>query len=252
MRRLFRQHLTTIVVATVTAAVTAGGPVIAATVVDFAHNADKVDNRHAVGAGTSSSKRAGKLVATDGSGRLPNNIIAKAPNSDRLGGFTHAQTRAKSLALPIMQNAEGFHLERNPDTPALTMSFVIPSDYVRGAPLKLELIYRQTNACATFLRAYGYITDPVTRTWNRGIWDNNGEFVSGEAVWAHPDATEHQATISFPVTTPATGEAHKLTLTLDQPASPGAAVSLNLRRYGDHESDTCAQSFIIAGMNLRY
>ena len=49
-------------------------------------NSDKVDGKHAVGAGATPTSRAGKLVATNSSGRLPNNIIAKAPDSGLLDG----------------------------------------------------------------------------------------------------------------------------------------------------------------------
>ena len=38
-------------------------------------NADKVDGKHAVGSGASKAKRAGKLVATNGKGYLPKNIV---------------------------------------------------------------------------------------------------------------------------------------------------------------------------------
>jgi hypothetical protein len=38
-------------------------------------NADRVDGRHAVGAGASKAARAGKLVATDKQGYLPSNIV---------------------------------------------------------------------------------------------------------------------------------------------------------------------------------
>lgn len=38
-------------------------------------NADRVDGKHAVGAGASLPKRAGKLVATDKNGYLPKNIV---------------------------------------------------------------------------------------------------------------------------------------------------------------------------------
>jgi hypothetical protein len=37
----------------------------------FAHNADKVDGKHAVGAGATTGQAAGKLVATNGSGKIP-------------------------------------------------------------------------------------------------------------------------------------------------------------------------------------
>jgi hypothetical protein len=83
MRRFFRTHLTTMLVAALTAAVTAGGPALASAVAQ-AVNADTVDYKHAVGAGASVDNRAGKLVATNGDGQLPNNIIDKAPDANRL------------------------------------------------------------------------------------------------------------------------------------------------------------------------
>lgn len=97
MRALLRRHLATVVVAMLTAAITAGAPAIAAAVADFAKDADKVDGRHAVGAGASAGSRAGKLVATNSDGRLPNNIIGKAPNADRLDGLDQASFRRTVL-----------------------------------------------------------------------------------------------------------------------------------------------------------
>jgi hypothetical protein len=53
----------------------------------FAHNADKVDGKHAVGFGATKAARKGKLVATDPeTGFLPNNIVAKARDADKLDG----------------------------------------------------------------------------------------------------------------------------------------------------------------------
>jgi hypothetical protein len=90
--RFLRRHLETIVVAAVVAAVTAGGPALARTVADFARNADKVDGKHAVGSGASIQNRKGDLVATNArTGRLPNNIIGKAPNSELLDGRDSAE-----------------------------------------------------------------------------------------------------------------------------------------------------------------
>lgn len=63
-------------------------PAMARTVVDFARSAGNVDGRSAVGAAADADSRAGKLVATDQRGRLPNDIIKKAPDSRRLGGRT--------------------------------------------------------------------------------------------------------------------------------------------------------------------
>lgn len=50
-------------------------------------NAHKVDGLHAVPSTRSADDRAGKLVAANGKGYLPNNIIRKAPDAFRLGGY---------------------------------------------------------------------------------------------------------------------------------------------------------------------
>jgi len=57
----------------------------------FAHNADKVDGKHAVAASASASKRAGKLVAANSLGRLP--------DSERIDGLdsTSLQRRVASV-----------------------------------------------------------------------------------------------------------------------------------------------------------
>ena len=75
-----KRNFQVIAVAIVTALVTAGGPAIAHGVRHalFAHNADKVDGKHAVSSGASVNQRKGKLVATNRtSGLLPDNIISK-------------------------------------------------------------------------------------------------------------------------------------------------------------------------------
>lgn len=89
----------TVLVAMVTAAITAGAPAIAHGVhAAFAHNADKVDGKHAVGSGATTASRKGKLVATSpATGRLPNNIIATAPNAAKLQGKTLAAWDAERV-----------------------------------------------------------------------------------------------------------------------------------------------------------
>jgi hypothetical protein len=90
MKEIMRRHGLTVLTAFVVAAITAGGPVVAGTIADFARDAHKVDGRHAVGAGASSQKRADKLVATNDKGRLPNKMIRKvsaARDADRVDGF---------------------------------------------------------------------------------------------------------------------------------------------------------------------
>ncbi len=83
---ILRRHLPVAVTAAVVCSLFAGGPTVARAAFD-AVNADKVDGKHAVGSAASTRQRKGKLVATHPrSGRLPNNIIAKAPNAGRLDG----------------------------------------------------------------------------------------------------------------------------------------------------------------------
>lgn len=53
-------------------------------------NAGSVDGFHAIGATDKAGKRSNKLVAANGKGRLPNNIIKKAPDAARLGGIRAA------------------------------------------------------------------------------------------------------------------------------------------------------------------
>ena len=67
-----KRDLSTVVVAVVAAAVTAGAPALAHGVQHalFAHDADKVDGKHAVGAGATLTDAANKLVTTGGNGRF--------------------------------------------------------------------------------------------------------------------------------------------------------------------------------------
>jgi hypothetical protein len=83
-----RGDLRTVAVTALTVAVITCAPAVAGSVVRFARNADKVDGKHAVSAGASVAKRKGKLVATSSvTGRLPNDIIAKARDAEKLDGL---------------------------------------------------------------------------------------------------------------------------------------------------------------------
>lgn len=73
----------TTVIAVIAASLVTAAPAAAAIVA----NAHKVDGKHAVSATATKSARAGKLVATGKTGYLPNNIITKAPNADKLDGL---------------------------------------------------------------------------------------------------------------------------------------------------------------------
>ena len=83
-----RKNLTTIIVAMITAMVTAGAPALAHGVQHalFAHNADKVDGKHAVGAAATVNNAAGKLVAHNANGKLPAKFIPKVGDANALDG----------------------------------------------------------------------------------------------------------------------------------------------------------------------
>ena len=77
-----QSHARTVVISVVAASVVAG-PSAAAAV--YVANADKVDNKHAVGSGATITARKDNLVATNpDTGLLPNNIIAKALDANKL------------------------------------------------------------------------------------------------------------------------------------------------------------------------
>lgn len=81
-----RENVKLGVVAVTCIVVSTMGPSFAAGV--LAANSDKVDGFHAVKSATKIKKRKGKLVATSPrTGRLPNNIIKKAKNADKLDGL---------------------------------------------------------------------------------------------------------------------------------------------------------------------
>lgn len=93
MRAMLRRH-SVIIAVIATAVVTASGPAVGRAVYD-AVNADKVDGVHATTYQSKASARANKLVATNANGRLPNNIITKAPaagTADRAATADHVRS----------------------------------------------------------------------------------------------------------------------------------------------------------------
>ena len=104
MTHFIRSNAKLIAVAAVCLTVGVATPSVAGSIVPFARNADKVDGKHAVGVGAAVDQRAGRLVeATSGStGRLPRNIIEKAPNSETLDGLD-SSAFLRSVAVKIAQ-----------------------------------------------------------------------------------------------------------------------------------------------------
>jgi hypothetical protein len=170
-------HLRTFVIAVVAAAVTAGAPAVAATLADYAKNADKVDGRHAVSAHASSDDRAGRLVATNARGRLPNDIIATAPNAELVDGLDSTDLATKGTfdivaspagwlpfrseaPLHIVRYSSLIRVTRGDDGfSSLTMPMQIPVT-ANGVPLTLTSVticYSAfTNQRIDFLRASVY------------------------------------------------------------------------------------------------
>lgn len=84
-----RRHIPFLITGLMAGLLVASGPQLARAAQQVV-NADKVDGKHAVSAGASPKQRANKLVAADKRGRLPDNIIAKAPDADLLDGKSSA------------------------------------------------------------------------------------------------------------------------------------------------------------------
>ncbi len=210
-----------------------------------AQNADRVDGRHAVGATTSPAQRKGKLVATNGKGRLPGNIILRARDSLRLGGFTHAQTSAMSfppqgagVSGTAMSSPFGVNLAA--DTAGeLRLGFVIPPDHDPEAPLLVDMVYAESSlgACEWFASASG-LEGPDSPT---GDDLHNGG-------WFLPGTESFDGMVSVPA-----GEGRVHTATFEWPFqdNPGMFVQFALARIGAGAADTCG-SIQVYGLQLRY
>ena len=149
-----------------------------------AQNAHQVDGRHAVGAGASVTQRQGRLVATGSDGRLPNNIIKKAPNAGMLDGVKADDYRFLPLDLGsayLNGGALALGGVRLPDsgTPSFGWAWTLPPDYRPGRPvtLVLQVVTTVAGGSVTFARFSssfarpgllwnGNAADPVFRTPN--------------------------------------------------------------------------------------
>lgn len=149
-----------------------------------AQNAHQVDGKHAVGSGASVTQRKGKLVAAGSDGRLPNNIIKKAPNAGKLDGVKADDYRFLPLDLGSVYALGGAVFSggvRLPDTgtPSASWQWTLPQDYRPGRPvtLVLQIVTTVAGGSVTFARSSstfarpglpwnGNAADPVFRTPN--------------------------------------------------------------------------------------
>ena len=86
MKRWVRQHLSIVLAVFLTAAIVGGVPALAGDGFD-ASNAHKVDGRHAVGPGSKLANAAGRLVATDATGRFDKKFLPTGLAKTTFGGF---------------------------------------------------------------------------------------------------------------------------------------------------------------------
>jgi len=105
MPMLSRSDIKLVVVAAVCLGAGVATPAIGAAIVA---NADKVDGFHAVGFGSTVTARKGKLVATSSTtGLLPNNIIKKAPDADKLDGVNSTAFARRQSPVPYAFASQG-------------------------------------------------------------------------------------------------------------------------------------------------
>jgi hypothetical protein len=218
-------------------------PAVSATVKHalFADRADTVDGKHAVGAGASPAKRRGKLVATNRKGRLPNNVIAKAPDAARLDGFTGAQLRTVTVptggmwvSSPAALDSFGIGVPAPaaPPFPQFGGDFVVPDDHVAAHRIRADLIvYTGATDCTVRLIPFGWVVTPGTAAFNGSAWlDENGQETTSRVL---PHGYS------------------RLTYLLDERAGPGDVVKLLMTRNTQVGADNCGDVEVI-GLQFRY
>ena len=242
MKSNLRQHVTVMLAAALGVMIGSVGPGVAQAAYD-AVNADKVDGKHAVGAGATVTQRKGKLVATSPTtGLLPNGIIAKAPDSAKVGGYPHSALRF--LALPVQAVAVegastkysvGITLSGSSDG-GLQISFLVPPDHEIGNSLYMDVLFMESSAdaCAMYL-VTGGLSGPI-----------GDDFYNGG--WTVPPSTSYDGPLAIPAG-PLSG--HTRTFRSPFPAEPGDLVSFRMSRNPFDAADTCG-SIQVVGLQLRY
>ena len=202
---------------------------------------------HAGGSGATATQRRGKLVATNATtGRLPDNIIATAPNAAKLGGFTHTQLRSFPLSVTgaLAQGgaslaADGGLVLDNSGTPSITLTFPLPPDYHVGGTVSLDLVLEDINSggCSIALSTDG-LSGPVAGAASlTNHWSVSGDSPSG--------------TVSFP--SQAGSVMVKKTITWRSAStSPGSMIRLQLVRSSADLNDTCSGGTEVWSALVRY
>ena len=172
----------------IVAVLTTGGPAIAHGVQHamFAHNADKVDGKHAVGASATVQGRKGKLVATSpASGQLPNNIIQQAPDSDLLDGLDSTSflgAAAKAADSEQLDGLDSSELVRGGGTVDRQFANLLPGTSTVLTTALSTVQY----TCPAVLTNPGSVTYSNTLAGLAPVWIDDGSSVSFTRVGVAP------------------------------------------------------------------
>jgi len=211
---------------------TFGGGAVAKDKFD-AENADKVDGKHAVGAGAPVKQRKGKLVATDPkTGQLPRNIVAISP-------VLAIPPQGVGVSGAASQSPEGVSFSAAASG-EMRFGFVVPPAHKPTAPLQVDVVYREDSpgACSWAATTNG-LEGPDSDT---GSDIHNGG-------WQFPGSgTGYSGAVSVPA---GDGMVHTLTLTWPFQDDPGMFIQLALQRNAGDAADTCG-AVTVYGVQVRY
>lgn len=185
-------------------------------------------------------------MATGTSGFLPNNIIKTAPNSSRLGGFTHAQMASMPLLVQgagvtgtATVNATGVTLAGS-GTGEMRFGFLVPPDHKEGTPLHADIVYREftSGACSWFVATSGLV----------GPNEHLGDYISHNGAWLVPGTSSYSGAISVPT---GGSDTFQTTFTWPFTDAPGKYVQFAVQRQAENAADTCG-TVQVMGIQIRY
>lgn len=248
---LSRENAKLAAVAAVSITVALAAPAAATAAYD-ALNADKVDGKHAVAAGASVNNRKGKLVATSATtGRLPNNIVAKAPDADRLDGMDSSKLRYINLdVMAAFVNGVGsgqsraygpnFGIHLVDGGGDVSASVVVPPDFT-GTSMKLHVLWHiAETGCSVQVLPNSVSVGGVGTVIPSGGSSTAG--LSGGGVIAAPGTANQVAQTVWTLGPPSDS----------RPLQPGQAYGFGFFRNNGSDPDNCTADLVIGGMWITY
>ena len=201
-----------------------------------------MDGFHAVGSGATTTQRKGKLVATIATtGRLPDNIIATAPNAAKFGGFTPAQLRSFPLSVQGAKLVNGASVDAAgalyiPSGRQAVWSFIVPPDYHAGDRIQLDGVFESlgSGSCSVTYNLLGESGPGVGSVIDT---TNHWQFASGE----------HSGAVAFPAGSGLI-DAKKTVSWLSSATKPGQFIMIGIEWVN---ADGCSD-VAIRGLLVRY